>query len=482
MAKRGKSSFERLQEGKLKRSERKQWARRLSSDRVGLEMIHPDAAAIDVGNQTHFVAVPPGRDAEPIREFGCWTAALWEMAGWLKGHGIKTVAMQATGVYWIALQEVLEKAGLEVFVVNARGTKNLPGRKSDVQECEWLRKLHSYGLLRNSFRPPLEIQSIRTVWRHRDSVVKTAGLAIQRMQKALTKMNVQLANVISDISGVTGLAILRAIVKGERDGGKLAQLREPGIRASQEEMEQSLEGNWREDVVWELRQVLEGYDFAQKQLQECDEQLRQYMGALPDREMKSEAKPGKPQNEKERKRRRSKENHKSKNEPGFDLAAELRRKLGIDPKAIDGMNSMTWQTVLSELGGDLSAFPSEQHFCAWLMLTPCRDVSGGKVIRQPRRRGQNRVANALRMAAQSLHGSETYLGARYRQLRARLGGVKAVKAMARYLACLIYRLLMKGQAWVDRGAEYYERQRTEREMVVLSRKAATMGMRLVPES
>lgn len=205
------------------------------------------------------------------------------MADWLKQRGIKTVAMQSTGVYWVAVQEVLEKAGLEVYLVNARGTKNLPGRKSDVQECEWLRKLHTYGLLRNSFRPPAEIEGVRTVWRQRARVVEEAGAAVQQMQKAMTKMNVQLANAISDISGQTGMAIIRAIVGGEQDPRVLAKFRDPRIRASEEEIAHSLEGNWREDVLWELEQVLKAYDFHQEQLAECDRKLQQYMKALPDR-------------------------------------------------------------------------------------------------------------------------------------------------------------------------------------------------------
>jgi len=211
------SAFERLQHGKMNRKQRRELARRINLGDSGLEMVHPNAAGIDIGNESHFVAIPPDRGSAPIREFGSWTADLHEMASWLNEHGIRTVAMQSTGVYWIAVQEVLERAGLEVYLVNARGTKNLPGRKSDVQECEWLRKLHTYGLLRNSFRPPEEIRAVRTIWRQRDRWVKESGRAIQQMQKALTTMNVQLANAITDISGLTGQAIMRAIVAGTRD-------------------------------------------------------------------------------------------------------------------------------------------------------------------------------------------------------------------------------------------------------------------------
>jgi len=239
MAKRKMSTFERLQ--KMNRKQRRELQRKMNSQDPGLEVIHPNAAGIDIGNESHFVAIPPDRDAAPIREFGSWTADLHEMASWLKDHGVQTVAMQSTGVYWIAVQEVLEQAGLEVYLVNARGTQNLPGRKSDVQECEWLRKLHTYGLLRNSFRPPEEIRAVRTIWRQRDRWVKEVARSVQHMQKALTTMNVQLANAISDITGSTGQAILRAIVAGQRDPWELAKLRDKRIAASTEEIANSLE-------------------------------------------------------------------------------------------------------------------------------------------------------------------------------------------------------------------------------------------------
>jgi transposase len=239
MAKRKKSTFERLKSGKMNRRERREWQRRLGLPDPGLEIVHPDAAGIDVGNASHFVAVPPDRDEQPVQEFGSWTSELRRMAAWLKQCRIRTVALQSTGVYWIAVQEVLEGEGLEVYLVNARGTRNLPGRKSDVQECQWLMKLHTYGLLRNSFRPPEEIRAVRTVWRQRERLVKDAGRAVQQMQKALTTMNVQLANTVSDVSGVTGLAIIRAMVAGVRDAGQLAQLRDRRIAASEEEIAHS---------------------------------------------------------------------------------------------------------------------------------------------------------------------------------------------------------------------------------------------------
>src|SRR5271167_3169870 len=454
----------------------------LVADAPELEIVHPNAAGIDVGNESHFVGIKPGQCEQPVQEFGSRTADLRRMVEWLKSHGVKTVAMQSTGVYWIALYEVLEQAGFEVYLVNARGTKNLPGRKSDVQECQWLRKLHTYGLLRNSFRPPEEIRAVRTIWRLRDRHVQEAGRSVEQMQKALTTMNVQLANAITDLSGATGLAILRAILAGERDPQQLAKLRDARVQASEEEIAHSLEGNWREDVLFELQQVVDTYDFLRRQIAACDVQLQKYMAALPSREVpgaqRVASQSAAVQADASRRKAKAKR-PRSKNAPGFDLAAELRRTTGVDLLTIDGIKVMTAQVILSELGPDLSAFPTESHFTAWLGLAPQRDISGGKVIAQRSRRVKNRVANALRMAAESLSRSDSYLGARYRHLRGRLGRLKAVKAMARYLACLVYRLLTKGQAWVDRGSAEYERKRKQRELVALQRKAAQMGMQLV---
>ena len=482
MAKRKMSTFERLRSGKkLSWRERRTLARCLEAEGAELEVVHPNAAGIDVGNESHFVGIRPGRGEPAVQEFGSWTADLRWMVEWLKSQGVKTVAMQSTGVYWVALYEILEQAGFEVYLVNARGTKNLPGRKSDVQECQWLRKLHTYGLLRNSFRPPDQIRAVRTLWRLRERHVEEAGRAVQQMQKALTTMNVQLANTLSNVSGTTGLAILRAILAGERDPRQLAKLRDARIQASEEEIAHSLEGNWREDVLFELQQVVDAYDFLQRQIAACDLELQKYMAALPDREV-VEAQPVASPSlgvEPPRRGRKAKAKRPSRGSPNFDLAQELRRTMGVDLMTIDGINVMTAQVILSEIGPDLSAFPTEAHFSAWLGLAPQRDISGGKVIAQKSRRVKNRVANALRMAAESLSRSESYLGARYRHLRGRLGGLKAVKAMARYLACLVHRLLTKGQAWVDRGSAEYERKRKGRELVALERRATEMGMRLV---
>jgi transposase len=490
MAKRRKmTTFERLRRGNLTREQRKELGRRLQSPDPGLEIVNRHAAGIDVGSASHFVAVPPDRDPHPIREFGSWTAALEEMAAWLKACKIETVSVQATGVYWVVLCDVLEAAGLKVWVVNAQGTKNLPGRKSDVQECEWLRRLHAYGLLRNSYRPPAQIRGVRDLWRLRGRWVSEMGTTVQQMHKAMVGMNLQLSGSLSDTSGVTGMAIIRAIIAGERDKWKLAKLRQPTVHATEEEIAYSLEGTWREELLLELKQVVEHFDFIGRKIDELDGQLKSRMAAMPSREVappaaqpvESEAveKTGKEAGKKGRPRK-PKEKKPPKNAPEFDLGAELTRLLGADLRIIDGVNLMIAQGFYTEVGPDLSAFPTEKHFTAWLGLTPQRSVSGGKVIKHEKKKVKNRLTAALRMGAETLERSQSYLGARFRHLKARLGGRKAVKAMARYLACLIYRLLTKGQVWVDRGEAYFEQKKSEREMLSLQRKARAMGMQLIP--
>jgi len=491
MAKPKQSTFQRLTSGKLNRKQRKELGRRLYSDHPGLEVVNRHAAGIDVGNKSHFVAVAPGCDPDPVREFGSWTADLHRMADWLQSLGIKSVVMQSTGVYWIAVYEVLEKRGFQVWLTNARDTKNLPGRKSDVQEGQWLLKLHTYGLLRNSFRPPQAIRSLRTIWRLRDRHVQDAGREIQHMQKALTTMNVQLANTISDVSGLTGLAIIRAILKGERDPYKLAHMKHYRIQASEEEIARSLEGNWQEDVLFELQQAVDRYDFCQQQMGECDRQLQRYLAELPSRSIAppEEPAPGAAATSSsgavaaQRKRKRKKAGGKPrKNEPKFDLQEELTRICGVDLTTIDGVDVMTVQTWVSEVGVDMTPWATEDHLVSHLKLAPHRQISGGKVIKHEHSKTTNRVAAGLRMAASTLVHSESYLGARFRYLRGRLGPAKAIKAMAAHLARLIYRMLTRGQAWVDRGAQDYQDRRQQREKVWLQRKAAALGFRLMPEA
>jgi transposase len=401
------------------------------------------------------------------------------MGKWLQSCRIDTVAVQATGVYWIPLYDILTQYGIRVILVNAQHTKNVPGRKSDVQESQWLMKLHTYGLLRDSFRLAENMEAVRTIWRLRDRHVKQAGRAVQHMQKALTKMNVQLANVISDISGVSGQAIIGAILNGERDPYKLADLKHQRVQASREEVARSLEGNWRPDVLFELQQAVDSYQFAHRQMQECDTKLEAYLAMLPTRVIQFADQPDLQPSAVERKAKKPKK--PKGNAPALDLVVELKRISGVDLTSIDGIDVMTAQTILAELGTDLSVFPTENHFASWLGLTPSKDISGGKVIGRSRRTVQNRVAMSLRMAASTLLNSKSYLGGRYRHLRKHLPSyAAAVKAMAHYLALLVYRMLTKGQAWVDRGAAKFEQKRAERELSSLKSKALAQGFKLVP--
>ncbi|HEX2714186.1 MAG TPA: IS110 family transposase, partial [Candidatus Acidoferrales bacterium] len=448
------------------RKERKEWARRLRSDDPGLEVVHPHAAGIDVGNSAHYVAVRPDRDPEPVRRFECFTADLHRLANWLQSCGVKTVALQSTGVYWIPLYEILEDHGFEVYLVNARHTKNLPGRKSDVQESQWLLKLHTYGLLSNSFQPPSEIRVLRTYWRQRAEHVSGAATCIQRMQKALTQMNLQLANVISDLSGTTGQAILRAIVAGERNARKLAELSHPRIEASREEIAKSLEGNWRPELVFVLRQEVAMYDTYQRRIAECDQQLQKHLGSFADTMLPQST-------ETELKKKKA-----TKNAPRFDLGSELQRITGVDLTRIDGIDVMVAQTLLSEVGMDMSRWKTEAHFSSWLGLCPDNRISGDKLLGKGTRHVVNRAATALRLAARNLIRSRSYLGAQYRRLRTKLGAPKAITAMAHRLARLVYRMLKYGQRYVDKGTEYYENRYRQQQIHLIQKRAAKLGLQV----
>lgn len=450
------------------RKERKEWGRRLQSEDPGLEVVHPHAAGIDVGNSAHYVAVRPDRDPEPVRRFECFTADLHRLADWLKSCGVKTVAMQSTGVYWIPLYDILEERGFEVYLVNARHTKNLPGRKSDVQESQWLLKLHTYGLLNNSFQPASEIRVLRTYWRQRGEHVHGAATCIQRMQKALTQMNVQLANVISDISGLTGQAIVRAMVAGERDPRKLAALSDPRVHASQEEIAKSLEGNWRPELLFVLQQEVDMYDTYQKRIAECDRRLQKHLASLTDTRP-----PAQPQAQRPKTKKPA-----AKNAPRFDLSSELQRISGVDLTRIDGIDVMVSQTILSEVGLDMSRWKTESHFASWLGLCPDNRISGDKVLGRGTRRVVNRAATALRQAANTLMRSRSYLGAQYRRLRTKLGAPKAITAMAHRLARLVYRMLKYGQAYVDKGTEYYEERFRQQQIHLLRKRAARLGLQV----
>lgn len=438
---------------------------------AGLEPMHPHAAGIDVGSAEHYVAVPVGRDPRPVQTFGSFTADLHRMAKWLKTCHIETVVMQATGVYWIGLYEVLESHGFQVQVVNARYPKSLPGRKTDVQECQWLQKLHTFGLLNNSFRPPEEIRGLRCYLRQRENLVQQAGTCIQQMQKCLTEMNVQLANVISDLSGMTGMNIVQAILDGERSPQKLAALADCRVQASRKEIAQSLEGHWREDCLFVLKQVHDLYYTCLEKIRECDERIKAQLQTLPSK-VDVVTKPLPAARPKNRLPKR-------KHIPEFDLRGELYRITGVDLTQIDGINVQTAQVVISEVGVDMMRWPTEDKFSFWLGLSPDNHITGGKVIRRRTKKVINRASTALRVAARTLHHSKSALGAKYRRFRARLGAPKAITALAHHLACLMYRMLRFGTEYHDKGMEHYERKYRETQMKWLQKQAAALNMQLI---
>ena len=434
-----------------------------------LEVVHPHAAGIDVGGHEHWVAIAPDRDAKPVRRFGTFTPDLREMARWLMERGITSVAMQSTGVYWMPVFEILQEHGLEVFLVNAQHTKNVPGRKTDIQECQWLLKLHALGLLRNSFQPTDKIRTARAIWRHRNDQVAEAASCVQRIGKVLVEMNVQLGNVLSDLSGVSAMTILQKILDGERDAQKLAGLVQPEVKASREEIAKSLDGNWRPELLEMLKDHLDTYRFYQKKIGESDKRLRKHLSALGSRVHVKEQPLG----------RKPKGKRGSKNAPSFDLRTELYRITGIDWTQINGIDVLTAQTVMSETSVELGEFPTEKHFTSWLGLAPTNDTSGGKILNRRTRKVVNRATMAFRMAASTLLRSQSYLGAQYRRLRTRLGAPKAISAMARKLAVLYYRLIKNGQQYVDQGVEFDEARNRAQELRRLAKKAQTLGVQLV---
>ncbi|MBP6456999.1 MAG: IS110 family transposase [Pseudoxanthomonas sp.] len=426
----------------------------------GLTLTHPNAAGIDIGSASHYVAVPPDRDDEPVREFPSFTADLHRLADWLDACGVDIVAMESTGVYWIPLFELLESRGLTVQLVNARHVKNVSGRKSDVLDCQWLQQLMSFGLLRGAFRPADEVCVLRSLTRQRAVILKTQGRYVQHMQKALTQMNIQLANVISDVAGESGQRILRAIVAGERDGQALARLKDARIRANDDEIAASLQGNWRLEHLFALRQALQGFDFCIAQLRECDAQIETQLQRL-------HAHDGDPAKGKKRSRAR--------NAPRFDLRCQLFQMCGVDLTRIDGIDVTTALVVISEVGADLQRFPSDKHFAS-----PGTKITGGKVMSGKTKRCANRAAQALRLAAAGLRTSQSALGAYYRRLCARMDKGKAVTAAAHKLARLIYAMLTKGEEYTDAGQDYFEERYRQRVLRNLAERARKMGMQIVP--
>jgi len=423
-----------------------------------LEIVHPDCAGIDVGKQKHYVALDPARSETPVRSFGSFTDELESLAEWLMACEVRVIAMEATGVYWIPLYEVLDRAGFEVHLVNPRATKQVSGRKSDVLDCQWIWQLMSYGLLQGAFRPGDEVCELRSYVRQRARLTRDAARSVQHIQKALAEMNVQLDCVLSDIMGKTGQQILRAIVAGERDGEALARLRDGRVKTDAETIARSLRGNWREEHLFALEQALGRYDFLQAQIEACERRIVATVDRLAVVGVEREPLAAPARSHRER-----------------ELQHALRAMLGVDLTAIPTIGLETALVVASEIGPDLSRFPSQAHFCSWLNVAPGTRISGEKALpgRFPRR--TNHVGQALRMAAATARNSQSFIGASHRARLARLDKPRAIKATAHQLARLIYAMLTRGEAYVEHGMEAFEAERRDRQVRSLHRKARQLG-------
>lgn len=433
-------------------------------------LLHPDAAGLDIGAEEIWVAVPAERDPNPVRSFGTFTPDLQALADWLQACQVKTVAMESTGVYWIPIFELLEARGLEAYLVNARHIRNVPGRKSDVQDCQWIQRLHSFGLLNASFRPEAEMAVLRAYLRQRAMLIEHRAAHILHMQKALQQMNVQLTQVLRDIAGVTGLAIIRDIVAGQRDPVRLAQHRDHRCHSSQEDIAKALTGHYRPEHVFALKQALALYDAYTAQLAECDGELEQHYAALrprfdpddPEHPLGPHPKP----------------NQHNPNAPDFDVRTPLFCMSGVDLVAVDGFDESTAQVLLSEIGTDMSKWPTEKHFSSWLGVAPHNDITGGKVVRSRTLKNHNRAAQALRLAARSVGRKECALGAYYRRMKARSGAAQAVTATAHKLARIVYHMLKDHRAFNPISLEAYTEQQHQREVKSLQRRAARLGFSL----
>jgi len=419
-----------------------------------LQHINQYAAGIDIGARSHFVAVPEGADEDPIREFSTFTGDLERLAEWLRACGVTTVAMESTGIYWIPVFEILESRGFEVKLVNARHVKNVPGRKSDVLDCQWLQQLHTYGLLRGAFRPVEQVCTLRAYVRQRAMLVRSAASYIQRMQKALAQMNLQLHNVVADITGVTGMRILKAILGGERNPNVLAAMRDQQCKNSEETIARSLKGSYRPEHLFSLRQAIELYEFHQTKIVDCDRQILEQLKRFDAQDTRNDT-------------------------PPANVGEALQRMSGVDLTSIDGIDTNTALKILAEIGTDMSRWKTAKHFASWLGLSPGAKVSGGKVLSSATKPVANKAAAAFRMAAFTLFNSKSAIGAYLRRQRARLGAPKAITATAHKLARLVYAMLTHGTAYVDAGQEYYEERYRSRVVQNLKRKAHELGFELV---
>jgi transposase len=436
-----------------------------------LACVHPNAAGLDIGNEEIVAAVPPDRDPQPVRVFRTFTPDLLALVDWLLACGIDTVAMESTGVFWIPIYELLEQHGMRPYLVNARHVKTVPGRKSDWNDGQWLQKLHMLGLLQGSFRPDAEIRAVRALARHRAELIRHRAPHILHMQQALTQMNLRLSVVLSDITGTTGQAIVRAIVGGERDPARLAELRNVNCKATVAEITRALTGTWHDAQLFILKQAFELFDFYTAQLEVCDREMERQYQAMESRGEPNAALPDLPA---------TKPGSKSKNEPNFNVRAQLVRIVGIDLVSVMGISASSAQTIISEIGTDMTRFPTVKHFCAWLGLAPRNDISGGKVLRSRTMKVRSRATQAFRDAAASVGRSDSALGAYYRAMRARLGPRQAIVATAHKIARIVYHLLKTGEPYWEEGAAEYEQKRQARELKHLARRAQKLGYSLAP--
>jgi len=439
---------------------------------AGLDVVHPNAAGIDVGSGEMWVCVPAGRAPERVRRFGTVTSQLQAIADWLHACGVETVAMESTGVYWIALFQILESRGFAVYLVNARHVKNVPGRrKTDRLDCQWLQKLHACGLLRASFRPTDRVCALRSLLRQRDTLIRMASRHIQHMQKALREMNVLLDQVTTDITGTTGMRIIDAILGGCRDYAQMARLRDPRLHASEEQIAEALRGDYRPEHLFVLKQALAAYRFVWEQIQQLDAEVEQTLNALVQHAGKSAValpEAGLTGCEKRR-----------GNAPDYDVQTYLYRLTGVDLTRIPGLAAAAIQSLISETGVDMSRWPTEKHFASWLGLAPDPKISGGQIIGQTRRHVQSRAARVLRVGAMTLRRSPTWLGAFYRRIKARAGGAMAITATAHKLAVIYYTMLRTNQEYRALSAIDYEQRFQERMLRNLKRRAKQCGFELV---
>jgi transposase len=434
-----------------------------------LACVHPHAAGLDIGSEEIVVAVPFDRDPQPVRVFPTFTADLHALVAWLVACGIDTVAMESTGVFWIPIYELLEQHGIVPYLVNARHVKTVPGRKTDWNDAQWLQKLHAFGLLQASFRPDAEIRTLRTLARYRSELIERRAPHINHMIQALKHMNLQLNLVLTDITGVSGLAMLRAIIAGERDPERLAAFRQPGCKHSEAEIVKALTGTWDDAQLFILTQSVDVFDYYTTKLIACDAQLSQQYQAMESRWEPDAPLPDLPP---------AKGESKSKNAMAFNARAQIARVIGVDLVAVMGLSAITVQTIISEIGTDMERFPTVKHFCSWLGLAPHNDISGGKVLRSRTMKVHSRANQAFRQAAHSVTRAHSSIGAYYRAMRARLGPKQAIVATAHKIARTVYHLLKTGEPYREESDADYERKRQEREIKHLARRAQKLGYTL----